>query len=809
MTLNILSGYNNYYNRLLKMEETIEEYIQKCDDYFQAYDINFNPNDNIHTDHIIGQGDFNGVGDYLVVTNDSNEIVSRWFIMESQRTRAGQYKLLLRRDVIADYYNIIVESPVFIEKSMLGYDSPLLFNKEDMAFNQIKSKEYLLKDASKCPWLVGYYAADAANLSGAARTNDNKNDYSIVHIGPSFDEWPYFKYTTLNPTQEMFLGPAENVRIYFGYSTSGTNSRLIEITSDGNVNYSAKLRQSDFDKLHELGIYYHYYFDDSVSLVAAKLKAGLKTHPNILGDIDSANTASHSAPELEHFIWFAENLLSDNNETRVYQPSIESVDEIQYRKFQLAKGNKYYGVSGRELVELIKTIGGTSRNTEPEIICRFQANGYKMTLKTAVSTEVSYDITANAGRLITADAPYNIFAMPYGNITAELYGGEKVYCEQITALQVASAMIVNHGGGSNPVIYDIQLLPYCPFPSLIKDGKIVFNSVNQYSVIAEPGENGEKKGVIINVPSSKIEFNIPFNIPIGATALERKVNNECDKWRLCSPNFADFFDFSVEMNYGVDFFNVDCEFKPYTPYIHVNPNFKNLYGADYNDPRGLVCGGDFSITQVASAWTSYQIQNKNYEKIFGRQMQNMEVQHKAQSFQTAANALVGTVSGLTSGIMGGSMMGGIPGGIAGGVVGTAASAFGGAVDYQVEKMLQKETLDYTQDMYNYQLDNIQALPQTISKISSFNNNNKIFPILEYYTCTDQEKNAFRNKIKYNGMTTMVIDTLENYTETPGAYIKGKLVRLEGINDDYHVVNIISEELNKGFFTPEIQTEGEQ
>ena len=79
-------------------------------------------------------------------------------------------------------------------------------------------------------------------------------------------------------------------------------------------------------------------------------------------------------------------------------------------------------------------------------------------------------------------------------------------------------------------------------------------------------------------------------------------------------------------NGGVSFFNIDCTYKPYNPYIHVNPNFGRLYGGDFDDSRGLIVGGDFSLPQTTSAWESYQLSNKNFQASFDRQIR-CEKQH--------------------------------------------------------------------------------------------------------------------------------------------------------------------------------------
>lgn len=115
-----------------------------------------------------------------------------------------------------------------------------------------------------------------------------------------------------------------------------------------------------------------------------------------------------------------------------------------------------------------------------------------------------------------------------------------------------------------------------------------------------------------------------------------------------------------------------------------------------------------------------------------------------------------------------------------------------------------ETIDYTKDQFNYSLQNVKAQASTLAKVSSFTPNNKIFPVLEYYSCTAAEKDAFKEKLKYNGMKINVIKTLnELYSTWPTSdaekrYTKGKLIRLN-VNEDDHIIEHISEELNKGVF----------
>ena len=177
----------------------------------------------------------------------------------------------------------------------------------------------------------------------------------------------------------------------------------------------------------------------------------------------------------------------------------------------------------------------------------------------------------------------------------------------------------------------------------------------------------------------------------------------------------------------------------------------------------------------------------------------MEVQHEVQRIHDHVAITTGTVQGAASGAL--------AGGVWGAVAGAVLSAAAGTADMFFNEKLRNEAMDYTKDLFGYQLQNIQALPYTLTKVSAFNNNNKIFPILECYSCTDLEKQALAHKIAYNGMSVGVIGKMRDYIENDWSYeniksqgyIKGQLIRLETVNDDYHIVNAIAGELNKGIY----------
>ena len=143
--------------------------------------------------------------------------------------------------------------------------------------------------------------------------------------------------------------------------------------------------------------------------------------------------------------------------------------------------------------------------------------------------------------------------------------------------------------------------------------------------------------------------------------------------------------------------------------------------------RGLICGGSFSLGQLTSAWSAYELNNVNYQQIFDRQIQNLDVQYdvaKQQSLMSAiAGTFTGTATGGISGAITGSKVGGGYGAVAGAAIGAVggglASGIAGYMDYQNVKKLQEENRDFQTDLYNYNLQNIKAIPESLSKGSAF------------------------------------------------------------------------------------------
>ena len=798
-----LLQYNNYYNRQVKKFDTLQQYL--VSPYYSGQvveKVSFNPNDGINTEQIVNT---NYVCDYAILA-DGNQIVSRWFVIEVSRLRNQQWKLLLRRDLIVDNYLSIINAPCFIEKATVNSNDPAIFNKENMSFNQIKTSETLLKDRSGCPWIVGYYAKDYVDKDNPEKSLviDESDPATTVKpvdifINGTIDTWEYYPFVN----NSNFVKTAK----LFTYSVKWYQNQRIPLENISKINYVTHVGKNNVS--YEIAS----LSNNSTIISNALSKAVIDTQNKALQntikfeDLEALDLSAytdwveHSQSEFDNLKNLNGKILScktTTGATQLYQIQVYQTNVL--KEIRPETGSSVYTLMANGMNELIANgtfAGDVSIDCFNITISADEALFVRLKEYTGITAYTS--INKKANRFNPLGQPYAMFAIPYGEIeikhTAQGIAGFKTSPE--ISLAVAYKLIEKYSGSGT--LYDVQLLPYCPLQNIItSDGVIDFNeNESKLFQYIEHKESSQilNVGVIFNCDTNSFSFNIEKNINIENV----KLSNECDMYRLVSPNYNGQFEFSVAKNGGVNFFNVDCDYRPYTPYIHINPDFKRLYGKDFNDPRGLICGGDFGLTQISDAWQNYQIQNKNYQEIFNRQIQNMEtnnaVQKEREGWQTASGVISSAFGGATSG----ALIGGPVGGVVGGLIGAGASIAGGLRDIDLNNKLRNEAIDFAKDNFGYQMGNIQALPDNLTKVSSFNQNNKFFPILEYYTCTETEKQALINKIKYNGMTVMRIGTISEFMKDEPTYIKGQLIRLETIKEDTTYINEIANEINKGVF----------
>ena len=834
MVLHFLN-YNNYYNRIIKKFDTIAEYS----DYVigSLTDTNFNPNDGVEATHVINWN--NTIPNYMIAVYEDNEINSRWFVIECIRLRNGQYRLTLRRDVIADNYDSVIHAPCFIEKATLSQDDPMIFNSENMSFNQIKTKEIQLTDRTKSPYIVGYISRNA--------TATGENKISIAYNGKvdetleNISNYEYYAYSNLaaenvrKPFQTSFTknyiifyfraqNYSDNNRVYWmqllsNGSFTGDLESVINKMIPGGVESVEKIPNGNnmaFVRLSNTYLNQEYFFNlegglaiSSNSKVYEYINQGtgfINNQPyydygiNYFTISEGMKNALElkSNAQLTNLLQENGKLIKDSTSNKIYRVTVaeteadgsvgtmpfENVRQTQVANLTsfMSENTSYFSQS------TYPTPGSPAFNGNLRV--DYKTKRYTVTMSEVSNENAILEITNDREHL--QDAPYDMFVIPYDGVKVNKSGQLIYVAEKDWSLSVAQAISASW---SQNYLYDIQLLPYCPIIDYITATGELDYGEGKVTEIKDTG--GRIISVLLWAHKSSDTFDIPLADPIVIT--DAKIQNECDLYRLVSPNYNGQFEFNPAKNGGVTRFNVDFTYLPFSPYIHINPDFGKLYGRDFNDSRGLILGGDFSLPQSSNAFENYKVNNKNYINIFDRQIENLEVNNAIQREREIWSAAGGAISGITSGATAGAMIGGGPvGAVVGGLIGGAASTIAGVKDVQMSDRLRNEAIDYTKDQFGYQLGNIKAMPNSLAKNTAYTFNNKIFPFLEFYACTKKKRQALRDKIKYNGMTVMRIGTIAQFIQQERSYIKGQLIRID-LHEDTHLINQIASELNKGVF----------
>ena len=185
--------------------------------------------------------------------------------------------------------------------------------------------------------------------------------------------------------------------------------------------------------------------------------------------------------------------------------------------------------------------------------------------------------------------------------------------------------------------------------------------------------------------------------------------------------------------------------------------------------------------------------------MFDRQIKNMDVQNDINKQGALAQLMLSPLTGGATAAAAGGQFGGIQGAVGGAIAGAVGGLATSALDYKNTIKMMEENRQYSIDMYGYNLQNIQAVPTSLTKTSALTYNTRVWPFIEYYTCTDAERNALKDKIKYNGMTIMKVGQLNNYLLGEDNFYKGQLIRLPDVRIDGHMAFEIYNELNKGVY----------
>ena len=949
--LTFLGGWSNYFDRRIRRDLILNDwsgYLHELQQsgrtnyYVEFQGINFNPADSVDTELIVNwPEDWNP--DYMIEIDDHDHVLARWFVIDFERTRLGQYNCTLRRDVIADNYNQIMSAPTFVEKAMVSASDPMILNSEGMTYNQIKKDEVLLKDETGMPWIVGYVVQDGKRWPESGTYSSNARQQSSILKS----EFPSYLVNAIDYNKAMYFASQKD--------------------TDPNIKYQLMFKGSNVGKYGSIEISKDWQYFEPKDFPGAEPTSSLSWKTEFENDaskISGVNNLVNSTPTNNKCLFLSTDdykttnkniitkmmpLMGSTTKTLRYFMRKEASDALAHEQWEYIKkynNTIYYDDTSKHYYSLqfisvhhenpitfkydsTSSLWGTikgliqndttlnsylNRNTSDDIFtinCPYDAI---IPITTDLgTTDAKVNTYIPASRNVLVGEPYDMFCIPYGDFKCKDFT-----CNKEMGLAAARTLAI---AGVGSVVYDIQLLPYCPMRNVITGPSIseaLLTADIDYTYVKN-GDTGPNVSIIFWCTKSSFSFNInkslelerpqtststtetqyyvfdnnsswdtdnqtrsyfiqemvgknyksyalvtavadiennptplnnvsssydpstytlkvgPFKKPDGITLpttiyveveftyddittttvydnplnLDIKINNECNFYRLNSPNYNAAFDFTLTKNdNSVDFFNVDCTYKPFEPYIHVNPNFKGLYGKDWDDARGLICSGDFSISLITNNFENYKLNNKNYQQIFDRQIQNLDTNFAIDSAERTAKAInnyytstqqmnLQAASGVAN-----TLITKNPSGLMSGDstrIQRNGQARNAAIEQAAATAKYAEQRSFQTDMFNYALGNVQAIPNALAKNTAFTFNNKLFPFIEFYSCTDVEKEALKEKIKYNSMTVMKVGTIGQYMNYTEQFIKGQVIRLPDVIDDAHIANEIYNEINKGVF----------
>ena len=800
----VLLAYNAYYNHFLKQEESVRDYVDNSPGGGGTVikNINFNPADGVNTEFILGKGDFDFdrfspnyvllieynselTEDSAIIDDPDTIILNRWFILDENRTRGGQYKLSLKRDVLVDYLKYIKRSPIYVEKGILDEFGPFLCNNEGLNVNQIKTDEILLKDRTKNPWLVIYLKkgvlGDNKTISIYVPQND---DFVYKTLNTPITSWSYYQY--ISNDYAVSLYDTFKVNLFYVDQNNGYVFSVWDNDANTSFSYSNTTR--------------------------GNLSASGRTVYDKLANEFVPNTSTMRTEALSAFSF------NDTNPLLEYNDKIIKDSQGKYfkvRAYKSGQGSTTYDITSTNAPALKATMTNlwntaleqTATPDNKAFQVKINYEFWRIELTELTDLQTTINLGDYTGEGTTDSALFDAICLPYGDVRIKGDGGTPAFNILASADRSMKAAASFCEQLTSEFVLDLQLLPYCPVQNFITADKTLTIPDSPNGCALQGIYNGDTTDLFLVCPNSNFTLDIEKSITIDDGTdypinYKMKYLNDCTMLRICSPNYNGLFEMNLAKNGGqINRFNVDMTLRPFNPYIHVNPDFDFLYGKDYNDVRGLICNGDFSLGILNDAWNVYEIQNKNYQAIFDRQVQNLDVNNAIALQEALWGMGAGVGSAAASGATTGFLAGGGPwGALAGAVVGAGASAFGGSMDIKNLVKRQEETKSYLIDNFNLSLGNIRALPNSISKTSAITYNNKLFPFVEIYQCSYDEMNAFYNKIFYNGMTVGRIDYIEKFMSGRYAYyFRGKLIVFYETAVDNHIIEEINNELMRGVY----------
>lgn len=712
------------------------------------------------------EGDFNSVNCAVI---DLEDIGKQFYRIVSKRfVRKNIWEIGLVKDVISSNWNKITSSKMVIKR--IGLDrtvfNPLLLIPEKFQFNKIKTNQINLSENTHKSWGYMIYCASGSFAESKNIAVDNGSNLD-------FDEsltTPITQYQYYNANNyERYVNSWD---VYINININHLSNKTYHFSkNNGVLSYEESSHSPDAELVIDSIVGYP---DLDKTLL------NLNKYFTIKSTEGAYNEYNYPEQQENGKIIKCVYLDGSTEITKYYENSSGYATEgFTYLNVNLPTTAEYHSILG--------VVGSAFNRINDKTSAEVHENITRLTQEFIPTAS----FTATMGVHNRAnDQPMVCLYIPF--ISGGTVDGSKISQNEIENFLYALSVA---GSGENGYVYDIQVVPYCPISGVITNNNINIDSSNiptNHDIVTTPG------GKFIIIECKYTQFSVSIPCPISVSDYKLDAQKE---YQITSASGSQSVPISAIMNGGINYFTATCTYRPYASTIRLQPNFKQVYGTNYNDTRGLIIKEDTSITIVSSAWATYCRQNVNYMQSFnsGQDYQSavLTINQKADwgnfAFDSANRVLESVATGIGAGIIAGP---GAAAGVIGAGLGTEGLQAGQlAYNQQIDKELLNTKLDQDRKQLSYTLGNIKAIPQNLSKLSGLTAIFNYVPYIQVFEPSEVEKNLYKTYLDDNGCALGGMGKPVEYSTNPN-YLEGSIYLASGAWDVVEY-KIVCDELNQG------------
>lgn len=710
---------------------------------------------------------------------------TRWFVTSYVYLNGKQVQLNLQRDVVGEFgvNNVFGK----IER---GYTNGILKYRKELSLNQVlKKRSYIVPNTNTYGnYSVNSHEQEIWGLLYLTKPT-NGEDTKTINI-PAFAP---------NVSDETFI--ENNTK----YNISESCDSYIHFI----VGFKTAVQGTVFAKRRITIRFYE--------IVGSSYMYSVTVSENNVGynGIEVYVNSGQSQSEIEDVVnalcWnIGQNVASALVNNRISGFSLPVPVEISsdipynYNNIVIENNNKYIKYTASQISERNNGSGGVSKTLISSIaayisnknimygynagVCAFDANDADYggnNYNTVTKLLVTYSELNNeeAGNLVlnfnedVVNEPFFILAFPLYNVTITK-NEESYIINKENAFNIFNT-VIQYLSGESGYLVDAQIYPYCPQLTGVA------SKLNGYP--------------FFNISASNYEYDCSVNLYPYTDVKKEYIKRE---YSIIAPDQSAKFDFnfydyvnSFSDNNGTNLtkmtIRVKTALKPFSIVCSavIIPTPNSLKGITYDsDLRGCKpSSGGFECSLASNEYQTYLRNNSNYQQIFAKQQESLAKQHQVEHNNEVVSAVVNSISASMMGAIGGGAMAdaGIWSDITGakaigaGIGGAAAgAAVAGMMTWQTVENdnLRRYEYNLQQEMFDLQIGTIKNLPNSVNRISSFNEIvlRDFWFTIETYECTEEESIIVDSYLNSYSYLIGVYDYISNYVNE-GWFIRAKVI----------------------------------